>query len=435
MKYWEIGNLKVSENNKYLLNGDTPFFWLADTAWLLMQQCSLEDAFIYLKNRKEKGYNVILTTLVHSLPGENSSSLAKVKRDVHSEEYWAHCDAVVKMAEDLGLYMGLLPTWGSIVKGNFLNMDNVNKYGDFLGNRFKDNPNIVWVLGGDIRGTEGCGLELYPKLAEILRGHTPNNLITFHPFGRTSSSLWFHDQDWLDFNMFQSGHRRYNQASLGAWDDNAHKEEFFGEDNWKYVDRDLGYQKIKPTVDGEPSYEQIPQGLHDPKEPYWQACDARRYAYWSVFQGAMGHTYGNNAIMQFNICNDNGNYGVKDHWKVAMHHEGSSQMRILKELMLSVDYQNGKASDELLISGQKEKYDRVSVFAGKDFIVCYSYEGEEFELDLTKYIGQKLFAYWVDPAIGSYSFIEEVTDLETLKLSPNKKFVGQNDWVLIIKNS
>lgn len=54
----------------------------------------------------------------------------------------------------------------------------------------------------------------------------------------------------------------------------------------------------KPVIDGEPSYENIPQGLHDPKEVLWKACDVRRYAYWSVFAGAFGHTYGNNSIMQ-----------------------------------------------------------------------------------------------------------------------------------------
>lgn len=54
----------------------------------------------------------------------------------------------------------------------------------------------------------------------------------------------------------------------------------YGEDNRKYVVRDHSYDIMKPTVDGEPSYEQIPQGHHDPKEPYWQAQDVRRYAYW-----------------------------------------------------------------------------------------------------------------------------------------------------------
>lgn len=57
-------------------------------------------------------------------------------------------------------------------------------------------------------------------------------------------------------------------------------------------------QANKPVIDGEPSYENIPIGLHDPSEGRWKAADVRRYAYWSVFAGSCGHTYGHNSIMQ-----------------------------------------------------------------------------------------------------------------------------------------
>ena len=63
MKYWERGALRVSENRKYLKNGDTPFFWLGDTAWLLLQQSSGEDARIYLKNRADKTISSLIILL------------------------------------------------------------------------------------------------------------------------------------------------------------------------------------------------------------------------------------------------------------------------------------------------------------------------------------------------------------------------------------
>lgn len=431
MKYWEKGLLQVNENGRYLVNDNQPFFWLGDTAWLLLQQCSLEEARMYLKNRKEKGFNVIQVTLIHSMPGEYSSSLAIAKKDVRSEEYWDHCEKVVKIAEEMGIYMGLLPTWGSVVKSKILNSDNVERYADFLGQRFSKYPNIIWILGGDIRGSDG--LDVYPKFGKRLKSLMPDKLIAFHPFGRTASSLWFHNEDWLDINMFQSGHRRYDQASLGQWDDNANKEEFFGEDSWRYVNRDYSYDLAKPTLDGEPSYEQIPQGLHDPSQPYWQACDVRRYAYWSVFQGSAGHTYGNNAVQQCYTGDENGNYGVKEVWQDAIHHEGSGQLRHLQDLMLSVDYINGRAAEELLISGQKEKYERISVFAGQDFVFCYDYSGREFTLDLSAYKGMQLDAYWLEPVSGAYSYLKDVSDMESVTVKPVPKHVGQNDWVLVIK--
>lgn len=432
MKYWEHGLLRVSENGRYLMSGSKPFLWLGDTAWLLLQQCSLEDIRIYLQNRKDKGFNVIQATLINTMPGEKESSLAAAESDIMSAAYWEHCDKTIKMAEEMGIYMGLLPTWGSLVKSNILNVDNVDRYAEFLGQRYGSCPNIIWILGGDIRGSEG--LDLYPKFGRRLKELMPDKLIAYHPFGRTASSEWFHQDEWLDINMFQSGHRRYDQASLGEWDDNAGKEEFYGEDNWRYVDRDRACEPAKPTLDGEPSYEQIPQGLHDPSQPYWQACDVRRYAYWSIFQGAAGHTYGDNAVQQCYTGDENGNYGVKEVWQEAIHHEGSGQLQHLVNLMLSVDYMSGRPAEELLLSGQKGKYDRVSVFAGDDFIFCYDYTGHEFTLDLSSCHGQPLHAWWLDPVSGAYSYLQEVTGRKSITVKPAAKHSGQNDWVFVIRS-
>lgn len=429
MACWDNGVLRVSDNHRYLQNGEKPFFWMGDTAWLLFQQTTKEEAAVYLRNRKEKGFTVIQATLVHVLDMNANSSLAKVKRDVTVKEYWDYCETVVKMAEEAGLYMALLPTWGSIVKQGFLNLDNVERYAEYLAERFAGYPNVIWLLGGDIKGE--AAPELYCKFGKKMKELMPDKLIGFHPFGRTSSSLWFHKEEWLDFNMFQSGHRRYDQAVLKQWDDVP--EEYFGEDNWRYVNRDHGYDMIKPTVDGEPSYEWIPQGLHNPQEPYWQAWDVRRYAYWSVFQGAMGHTYGDNAIMQFyNDVTVPGSYGVKETWQASLHHEGSSHMKHLVDLMCSVSFMEGRPAEELLLSGQKEKYHRIAVFAGEDYLFAYDYLGEEFTLDLSGYLGSVLHVHWYDPTSGVYSYVGEATGMTEWKAEPVKRHAGHNDWVLVI---
>lgn len=70
-------------------------------------------------------------------------------------------------------------------------------------------------------------------------------------------------------------------------------------EGYRYVDSTWAYKPTKPVIDDEPIYEGIPKGLHNPNEGIWQACDVRRYSYWSVFAGSCGHTYGHNAIMQF----------------------------------------------------------------------------------------------------------------------------------------
>lgn len=60
-------NLHISGNKKYLMKGDKPFFWLGDTAWMLFTNISYEEAYTYLKNRADKGFNVIQAVLIYSV--------------------------------------------------------------------------------------------------------------------------------------------------------------------------------------------------------------------------------------------------------------------------------------------------------------------------------------------------------------------------------
>ena len=118
-------NICISENKKYLTSGGKPFFWLGDTAWLLFQKTSEQEAYAYLKNRAEKGYNVIQAVLVYATPElQDINKMYIPNCDVKSEQYWQYCDKIIKYAEKLGMYMGLLPSWGSLVKHGFITEEN-----------------------------------------------------------------------------------------------------------------------------------------------------------------------------------------------------------------------------------------------------------------------------------------------------------------------
>lgn len=427
--------LSVSDNGKYFLKDGRPFFWLGDTAWLLALKTSKKQADTYLRNRKELGFNVLQMVLLYNLSSANTpGGMPYGTRDPFSKEYWEFCDYIIDKAAELDMYMALVPAWGYIVKKGVVTEENAPQYAEFLAKRYKDKKNIIWLLGGDIRGS--VHPEIYDILGKTFKEYNPNRLISFHPFGRTSSALWFHNRDWLDFNVFQSGHRRYDQEHLGEWDDNAEREEFFAEDCWKYVKRDGALSPTKPILDGEPSYEGILQGLHNKKEPYWEACDVRRYAYWSVFEGGCGFTYGNNAIIQFyDPETEEGSYGVRESWQDAMHYEGSTQLKFLKELMLSVDFQNGAARDDLLLYKQKERYHRIATFAGDDFVFCYTYMGDEFKLDLSDYKDKQMDAYWFNPQNGVYSYIQTLCGEDNITVRPTMRREKSNDWVLVLKKS
>lgn len=422
--------LEVKGN--YLYEDGKPFFWLADTAWLMLEKLPMEDIKLYMQNRKALGYNVLQVVLLYTLPDSEGieSGMPVYDKNIYQKEYFAYANEMIDYANTLGLYIALLPSWGSFFKRKVLHEGNVEEYADFLVKTFSHHDNLIWVLGGDVKGE--VNIPAFDKFGKAIKRQDNRHLMTFHPFGRTLSARWFNDCEWLDFNMFQSGHRRYDQMNLKAWDDVI--ERYYGEDSWRYVAENMAFENTKPCLDAEPSYEGIIQGLHDPKEPYWEAKDVRRYAYWSVFEGACGFTYGNNAIIQFYDPElGRGAYGTRESWREALHSEGGAQMQYLKALMESVDFTGGASHEDYLASPQKERYYHISIFAGKDYLFVYDYMGDEFELSLEAYKGMELEAYWMNPQNGSMSYMGTISGVEKKAFRPTRRRELSNDWVLVLK--
>ena len=115
----ELQGLKVSENGRFLVRSDgSPFFWLGDTAWELFHRLDLEDSERYLRDRAGKGFTVIQAVVLAEFGGltvpNANGDLPLLDSDPTrpDERDFAHVDAVVEAASRLGLYIGMLPTWG-----------------------------------------------------------------------------------------------------------------------------------------------------------------------------------------------------------------------------------------------------------------------------------------------------------------------------------
>jgi hypothetical protein len=431
--------LKISQNNRYLTsaNGD-PFFWLGDTGWLLFTKLDREDAEKYFEDRKQKGFNVIQVMVLHdvlkavNVYGDSALTNHRIDKPLttpgnspdNPEQYdfWDHVDYLIDLAGRKGLHIGLVPVWGSNVKNGHITMEQAQKYAAWLAGRYKDRTNVIWINGGDIFGSDS--LEIWNIIGSTLRQNAPDQLITFHPRGRTQSSTWFHNENWLDFNMFQSGHRRYDQDTVGLQ---------YGEDNWKYVSVDYNKIPVKPTLDGEPSYENIPQGLHDIKQPVWTDRDVRRYAYWSVFAGGCGFTYGHNSIFQFHKSGDKDPaYGVSVTWEDALNAPGAVQMIHLKNLMLSRSYFERKPCQDIISGQQGEKYDYLAATKGKGYAFIYTYSGRSVSINLAMLDGPQLKASWFSPRTGKYSETGIYKNDGIREFDPPGEKENGNDWVLIL---
>ncbi|UEG48781.1 glycoside hydrolase family 140 protein [Ferruginibacter lapsinanis] len=435
--------LKISSSNRYFITADgKPFFWLGDTGWMLFLKCTREEAIEYLDKRKAHGFNVIQVMVLHDLKedkniyGDSLFIDLNVSKPKITEgnnflnkaeyDYWDHVEYIVDEAAKRNMYMALVPVWGSNVKSKWVNEEQVVTYASFLAERFKNKSNIIWVNGGDLKGS--IGIEVWNALGKTLHEKDPGHLISFHPRGRHTSSLWFHNQDWLAFNMIQSGHKDYQQDTSAS--DIFH----YGEDNWCYIDNDYALSPVKPTMDAEPSYENIPHGLHDSMQPRWTDADLRRYAYWSVFAGGAGFTYGENAVMQFHSPNDkSGSYGVDHYWKEGLNAKGAAQMQYLKKLLLSKNYLE-RIPDQALVADQEKRYNYLAATRGNDYAFVYTYTGRKMKIYLGKCKGSKIKCSWYNPRNGQYKLIGIFPNTGVKTFTPPGKEKNGNDWVLVMES-
>ncbi|MBW4889023.1 glycoside hydrolase family 140 protein [Mucilaginibacter sp. HMF5004] len=433
--------LKISANHRYFTTADgKPFFWLGDTGWLLFSKLNREDAEKYLEDRRKKGFNVIQVMVLHTVGVVNAygdtaligKNVATPKvtpgnspKDPQQYDYWDHVDFIVDLAAKKGIYIAMVPVWGSNVKERHVNQAQGRAYAGFLAKRYKDKPNVIWMNGGDVPGSDS--IKVWRAIGSTLHHYDTKHLITYHPRGRTQSSNWFHNDTWLDFNCFQSGHRDYAQ-------DTSKKDFQYGEDNWKYVNVDYKKLPIKPTLDAEPSYEAIPHGLHDTTLAHWTAADVRRYGYWSVFAGGCGYTYGDNSVMQmYKPGEKGGSYGAKMPWFDAINDPGAAQMQYIKKLMLSRPY-FGRVPDQSLIVGAKQgkRYNYLIGTKGTNYAFIYTYNGRDIPVNLGKIQGAKVKASWYDPRTGETQLIGTFPNKGTKTFKPAGEVMDGNDWVLIL---
>jgi hypothetical protein len=425
------GGLRVSDNHRYLVHRDgTPFFYLGDTAWELFHRLNREDTERYLENRRQKGFTVIQAVVLAEFDGlhtPNAYGETPLRNDdptQPNEAYFRHVDAVVKMAEAKGLYIGMLPTWGNkVVKGSWektapviFNPENALVYGRFIGSRYKNAPNIIWILGGDRDPTNV--VPVWRAMAQGVReGDAGRHLITFHPNGRHSSSEVLHNEPWLDFNMAQSGHNRRDN------------------NNDEIIDRDYARSPVKPCMDGEPRYENHPIDWKPKENGWFDDYDVRQAAYWALFAGAHGHTYGCHDIWQFHTPQREAISFARGVWTESMDLPGARQVGYAGALIESRPMLARIPDQSILASEVEAGADRVRATRGEDYAFVYVPTGKPVRVKLDLLSGKELAAWWFDPRTGAARRIGTVANRGEREFTPPGTPGRGNDWVLVLDDA
>jgi hypothetical protein len=434
-----VSRLKVSDNQRFIVRSDgSPFFYLGDTAWELLHRLTREDAETYLKRRAEQGFTVIQTVVLAEFNGlEAPNAYGEIPLHDNdplkpNENYFEHVDWVLAKAESLGLTVGLLPSWGDKwrkdrwgIGPEIFTPANAEAYGEWLGRRYADRANLIWIVGGDRPIENDTDRGIVTGMARGLRrGDKGTHLITFHPPGGRGSAEWFHDEPWLDFNFRQNGH----SASF----------------NVNYVKMRADYERTptKPLIDGEPIYEGHPIAFKAEEFGHSIAADVRRALYWDLFSGACGHTYGHHSMWQFY---DEGREPVNRPlmtWRKAIEEPGANQMQFGRRLIESRPILTRIPDNDVIVPAKvvtsipgAGAYRFVATRDSEgSYAMVYAPIGRAFSVHMHKISGAKVKAWWYDPRTGKSTAAGEFSNEGEREFTPPNP--GEVlDWVLVLDDA
>jgi hypothetical protein len=463
------GHLVVAPDNHHLMHADgTPFVYLADTAWCATR-VNREGIDFYLEDRRAKGFTVIqmisfsfaMNGLVppnfygdeffmggHPSNGEPWDwcrlvdwAGKRVKRFLGCQTrpgrwqsgpaqlnpaYFVHIDYIIDKAAEKGIYVALLPWWTNYdTNETIFDTTAAFNYGNFLGSRYVNRANLIWVMGGDGPvELHGAG-HIWQAMADGIRaGDGGKFLMTWHPTIEGGGGP--QTPPYINFLMVQTGHYVFDNPLSYQWI--------------------TQYYPVMPVLDGESRYEDDKTGFSAEGPPH-DAYSTRQAAYWSILAGACGHTFGNLCVVFFSddAWNASGFWQTSKYqgytpatsgtrWTLALNTEGQRSMAHLRKLLDSRPFvelvpDQGLVTDEL--SGEAH----IQAARGQSYAYVYNATGQPFTVNMGRISGSQVKAYWFDPETGEVIFIGRFDNTGQQIFAPRGNPGRRNDRVLILDDA
>ncbi len=418
--------LKPSENGRFLVDQKgQPFLVVGDAGWSVIVQLTEEDVDRYLDDRAKRGFTSIMVNLLEhkfsTFAPRTRAGLAPFEQpgdfSTPNAEYFAFAHKVISKANDRGLVVWLCPSYLGYDGGDegfFREIKaggpaKLRAYGRFVGERFRDLPNIVWMVGGDYtpaRADQWTVTEVAEGIHEVDPGHP----MTGHGSPRSSAIGAFGDREWLTVNTVYSSEKTLFLRMLSE------------------------YQRrpVRPFVLIESVYEEE----HDAKPE-----QIRRQAYWAMLSGACGQFFGNNPIWHFD---GPGLYPAKATWQEAMDGTGSRDMTRLRDVFVSLPWHRlvPEQDHNLVTDGYGSEVATALTAQTDDKRLSLTYipsTGSE-RRNLTVRLGQfagPVTARWYNPTDGRYTAVVDMPgpdrDARVFR-TPGDNGTKTNDWLLILES-
>jgi len=423
--------LKVGPTGRSLVDQQgVPVFLNGDAPWSLAGQLSREDVELYLKQRAELGVNSLIVTIPEGYYTDGSRDedgpndhygnrpfLTRNKFTTPNPQYFEHADWVIRRAGEYGMQVLMAPMYAGYDNGKVdtdgwhkaILMDNsvadCRRYGEWIGDRYKDFPNLIYVIGndrdpGDIR-------EKLNAIAEGIRSRDSSHLMTYHARpGHSSLDVWDPAQTpWLTLNATYT----------------------YG-DVWTKSLEDYSRKPVMPFILFEARYEN--EGDDQSKGT---PLRVRKQAYQSVLAGSCGHHYGNGPLWHMNAAPwfPLGESPWKEHLD---DHGARTLLPNVKRLFESrAWYRLVPDQDRSLITQGYDAGDGISAARTDDGTTAIVYLPTECTVTvaLSRIRGSEATAWWFSPRDGSY------VEIGRFPTKGEKAFrcPSGEDWVLVIDDT
>lgn len=410
--------MALNSAKTYLINTYTqkPVFITGDAPQTLAVQVSQADVDTYLADRVSRGFNALWVIMADGGPSCDQTNCPQNYygnspfdgADFTNEDaaYWGNVDLVFKKAAALGITVFAQPMFvgdaGSYYHSSINSSSDatITAYGTWLGNRYRNYPNIVWFLGGDCDMTDSTLATRMGDLAAGIVGADPNHLMMMEPIRNQSSQQMWNQATPLTLNM--------------VYPDYSHSQTLCASNY-------ASYHSTIPSFMGEDWYE---------LEHSMTALQLREEAYWEVLSGcSLGRLFGNMAIWTFNGPKNSSG----DTWQSQLGSGGSLTEEYQGQLMRSREFwKMAPDSSNAVLTGGIGSGTSISVAScTSDGQTCIVYDPvgntQAPQINMAYFSGT-IHAWWFAPQTGA------TTDLSTFTNSGTHTFTPTdgNDWVLVL---
>ena len=413
--------LRVSDDGRFLVRTDgSPFVWIGDTNWFFAKLPPDQITKI-LDQRKAQGFTVMQISCREKL--YNGSGPGPITAP--NEQWWSYLDWYVEECAQRELYVGLTLGWFQVAKKN--NPEDLFEFGRWVGDRYRDQDHIIWMTlgeaGGHLRNEKISQKKLKALTDGIRAGDTGNKLLTIHADYQRGTSLG-PEASWCDFNNWQT--------SQWCCPDDLPRKEPKGWKVWDAIHYD--YEKLydgnpKPTLDAEAWYEN--------NKDFCGATEytIRRRAYFTLFAGACGHSYGAGGVWDGLIEADSCSKPAIE----ALDYPGIQSISHLSALLhlLGNHFLSFIPDQSLITSANSADYDRhLQAVRSKfgDFALIYSAADDSYQIEVPGFNKKTQWYCWYNPRTHAFLPRQKLKadSQESLTFDPPGNKGPGSDWILML---